>query len=45
MRSPLNADEIAKLIKDLLQVAQVAMPAELFGINPKILRAQALAAK
>jgi hypothetical protein len=41
----LDAEEVAKVIEDLLQVALVAMPAELFAIDPRIIKAQALAAK
>jgi hypothetical protein len=39
-RIELDVDKVAKVIEDLLQVAQGAIPAELFAVDPRIIRAQ-----
>jgi hypothetical protein len=36
---------IARVIHDLITIAKVAMPAELFKVDPRIIRAEALLAK
>ena len=38
-------DHIADIIDDLLTIAEVAMPIELFETDPRIIKAQALLAK
>lgn len=42
---PPSPEEIAEIIEDLLTIAKVAMPPELFEIDPRVVKAQALAAR
>ena len=41
----LSREEIAKSIEELLRIAKVAMPTDLFEIDPRIIKAQALLAQ
>lgn len=38
----MNRDEIIQSLTDLLTIAKVAMPHDLFAIDPRVIRAQAL---
>lgn len=42
---PPNAAEIADILEDLLTIARVAMPPDLFEIDPRVIKAQALVAR
>lgn len=42
---PPSAAQVAEVIEDLLTIAKVAMPRDLFEIDPRVIKAQALAAR
>jgi hypothetical protein len=44
METSVAAERVIEAIEDLLRIAEVAMPTELFEIDPRILEAQEIVA-
>jgi hypothetical protein len=40
-----DVEELVRTLEDLLTIAKVAMPTELYEVDPRIIRAEALLAK
>jgi len=41
----MTTTEVARIVRDLLNIAKVAMPEDLYSVDPRIINAEALLAR